>query len=155
MLTCCVSTTVFVCFTKTSELSRSPSHTELTWKRNRDTRWQREQRGRSGGRERSGGGEGNNKEVWKDGGRRESELEGGRKCQMVGRRLSMSDGRLHMDGCWEDRNNKTRSKIRREECSVCNEVKWLKGKTLAPIKLSMHLMLYVRPLTFTGDESGQ
>lgn len=43
-------------------------------------------------------------------------LEGGGKCQMVGLRHSMSDGTLQKDGCWEERNNKTRSDLRGMFC---------------------------------------
>lgn len=75
MLTCFVSIPVLVCSIRPSELSRSPSHTVLTWKRNRDTLWQRESRewGQGGVMEQAGGGaEGRNKEeVCKDRGRGE------------------------------------------------------------------------------------
>lgn len=71
------------------------------WKR------QRERKGRTYGKTEGG----------------ERKLEGGGKCQMVQLRHSMSDSTLQKDGCWEERNNKTRSEIRREKCSVCNEMR--------------------------------
>lgn len=65
---------------------------------------------KSGGKEASEGGQNRGsrlveelrEETWRTYGKMEGaerNLEGGGKCQMVGLRLSMSDGRLQKDGC--------------------------------------------------------
>lgn len=152
MLTCFVS--ILVCSIRPSELGRSPSHTVLMWKRNRDTPWQRESRewGQGGVMEQAGGGtEGRNKEeVCKDRGRREKAR--GRREMPDGGTKTQHEWRLIAEGWMLGRREK-KNRTRKPEEDVCNEMRWQKGKTFVPIALCYLWLLSV--LTFPGDESGQ